>query len=270
VESIRRRLIIILIASFVLTVACESDAIPDEKIEHEGIVAQLRAKGLENIVIPHRIDDFDRMKMVQQMGFTGWELDLVFYSDSNKTYFSVKHNQDSTQAPSFEEYLEKVDFKTQKKLWLDIKNINTSNFANMKSHLDSLNSAFDLKDIAIIESNNKTTQMALFSAEDWHTAYYLPYWNIIKWIDNNDTIAQLNYANELSQQLQYQNSSSISFDVLCYPFVKGFLEQKISKDIIYHCWDLSLDLGDSNFIVKYFEKDYASDSRIKTVLIPIH
>ena len=110
-EAIRRSLIIMLIASFVLTVACESDAIPDEQIEHEGIVAQLRAKGLENIVIPHRIDDFERMKMVQQMGFTGWELDLVFYTDSNKTYFSVKHNQDSTQVPSFEEYLEKIDFK---------------------------------------------------------------------------------------------------------------------------------------------------------------
>ena len=268
-EAIRRILIIMLIASFVLTVACELDAIPDEQIVHEGIVAQLRAKGLENIVIPHRIDDFERMKMVQQMGFTGWELDLVFYSDSNKSYFSVKHNQDSTQVPSFEEYLGKVDFKTQKKLWLDIKNINSSNFVKVKSRLDSLNSVFDLKDIAIIESNNKTAQMALFSTENWHTAYYLPYWNIIKWIDNNDTIAQLNYANELSQQLQKQNSSSISFDVLCYPFVKGFLEKKISNDIVYHCWDLSLNLGDSNFIEMYFEKDYASDSRIKTVLIPI-
>ncbi|RLD68032.1 MAG: hypothetical protein DRI84_00825 [Bacteroidetes bacterium] len=260
---------VVLITSFFLAVSCESDSIPDEPIELEGIVEQLKANGLENIVIPHRIDDFERMKMVQQMGFTAWELDLVFYTDSSKSYFSVKHNQDSTQAPTLKEYLAKVDFDVQKKLWLDIKNINTTNFTEVKLQLDSLDVLYKLKDVAIIESDNRTVQMALLSAENWHTAYYLPYWNIVKWIDNNDTIAQLNYANELSQQLQDQKSSSISFDVLCYPFVKGYLEKKISKNIVYHCWDLSLDLGDTNFIEKYLEQHYAADSRIKTVLIPI-
>lgn len=41
---------------------------------------------------------------------------------------------------------------------------------------------------------------------------------------------------KIAKQLEIQNVAAISFDSRLYPFVKIFLESKLSKDIVYHSW----------------------------------
>ena len=257
----------IIISAVLVATACKKDKVIQKQIVGNGLIETIRNNNLENIIIPHRINSFPRIEMVQNLGFRGWELDLNYYIENGLPTFRVKH--DYFLSPTLEEYLKKANLKNVDKLWFDIKNLNAQNFSGIKLRINQLDSMFNLKNRIIFETSNTSIMLKYFSEKGWHTTYYLPFWTIDKWIENNDTIAQKQYAISLTQQLHMQEVEAISFDVSCYSFVKQFLEDKIPSTIVYHTWDLSLKLNDQDFIDMYKKKVYSKDTRIKTVLIPI-
>jgi hypothetical protein len=265
--SIKHLLSVVVLA--IMVTACKVDNASQTSPNDSTLIKSIRKNNLENIVIPHRIDDLARMQMVQKLGFRAWELDLNYYMEDSVPVFRVKHNHDSLQAPTLEEYLRQANLNQVDKLWFDIKNLKKENFEGIALRMHQLDSIFDLKNRIIFESSNTSDILKYFREEGWQTTYYLPYLSINKWINANDTIAQMQYAESLSHQLVMQKVAAISFDVTCYPFVKEYLEDQIPAKIVYHSWDLSLKLNDPNFLKKYKEKKYSADHRIKTVLIPI-
>ncbi len=260
---------LVLVVSAIVVTACNMDNASQSQSKESALIESIRDNDLENVVIPHRIDDLSRMQMVQKLGFRAWELDLNYYLEGETSVFRVKHNHDSLQAPTLEEYLRQAHLENVDKLWFDVKNLTNDNFEGIALRMQQLDSIFGLKNRVIFESSNTSMVLKQFREDGWQTAYYLPYWSIDKWIKANDTTAQKQYAESLSQQLEMQNVVAISFDVTCYPFVKEYLENIIPVDIVYHTWDLSLKLNDPKFIEKYKEKSYSKDARIRTVLIPI-
>ena len=260
---------LLVVVSAMVVAACKMDNASQSQSKKSALIESIRNNDLDNIVIPHRIDNLARMQMVQKLGFRAWELDLNFYLEDSVPVFRVKHNRDSLHAPSLEEYLRQANLENVDKLWFDVKNLTNDNFEGIVLQMHQLDSRFDLKNRVIFESSNKSEILKYFRDNGWHTAYYLPYLSINKWIEEKDTTAQLQYAESLSHQLVMQDIAAISFDVSCYSFVKEYLENQISTDIVYHTWDLSLKLNDQKFIEKYKKKVYSKDARIKTVLIPI-
>ncbi|MCK5856116.1 MAG: hypothetical protein KAG64_01425 [Bacteroidales bacterium] len=254
--------------SILLIVLLSISSCTKRENEQVGIVERLKNNNLHNIVIPHRINSTKRVSMVHNLGFNAWELDLNFYQD-NGDYFKVQHDKNLLPAPLFSEYLTSVAIYPLTKLWLDTRGVNNSNYDFILKRFSYIDSIYHIKDIAIIETSFKSKEFSEFRNRGWHTSYYLPYQDVNQLIADGDTTAQEFYANLLAIQLSAQNVSAISFDVSCYSFVIDFLEKRISNDIVYHCWDLSLNLSHQEFIRQYKEKEYSKNSRIKTVLIPI-
>jgi hypothetical protein len=264
-----RYLLIIASSIIIVVTACKKDDALQNQLTGTALIESIRNNNLENIIIPHHIDDYTRLIMVQNLGFRAWELDLNYFFEGGRPIIKVKHNYDFFLSPSLEEYLRIAKLENVDKLWFDVKNMDAQNFSGILLRMHQLDSIFDLKNRVIFESSNNSNLLKTFRENGWHTAYYLPDYKIDEWIIENDTSAQKQYAESLIQQLYMQDVSSISFNVSCYSFVKDYLENEIQIDIVYHTWDLSLKLNDLNFIDKYKKKVYSKDPRIKTVLIPI-
>ena len=234
------------------------------------LIEKLIAASLEGKVIPHRINTKEHLIEIQNEGFRVWELDLVFYSTGTENYFLVQHGADTSISISLYDYLSIANMDKVIKLWFDVKNLNDSNLYAALNRLNFLDSTFDISRRIILESKIKNPELKIFRKYNWHTSYYIPYEQIEDWIDNNDTIAQYNYGQILSNQLLMQDIAAVSFDVTCYSFVKKYLEPYISYNLVYHSWDMTLSLKEKDFIRNYFEKDYSDDNRVKTVIIPYH
>jgi len=264
-----RYLLFTVFSTLIVVTACNKDDALQNQLTGTALIESIRNNNLENIIIPHHIDDYTRLIMVQNLGFHAWELDLNYFIEGGQPVIRVKHNYDFFLSPSLEEYLRITKLENVEKLWFDVKNMDAQNFSGIALRMHQLDSIFDLKNRVIFESSDNSNLLKIFRENGWHTAYYLPDYKIEEWIIEKDTTAQKQYAESLIEQLHMQDVSSISFDVSCYSFVKEYLENKIQTDIVYHTWDLSLKLNDLDFIDKYKKKVYSKDARIKTVLIPL-
>ena len=250
-------------------VSCGIDKSDNQEGKDAKVVQQIKEHNLENLVIPHRINSLNRLRKVQKMGFSSWELDLVFYIEEGKAVFRVKHDDDSLTAVCLREYLQNTELNEVEKLWFDVKNINENTIQGVYNCLEQIDESFEIKHRVILETNYKGTSFKIFHDAGWHTSYYLPYFTINDWIKSGDSTSQRNYAIKLIKQINEQELSAISFDVICYPFVKKYLKEKLNEKIVYHTWDMSLSLDDRLVIEKYLVQPYVENKLIKTVLIPI-
>jgi hypothetical protein len=141
--SIKHLLSVVVLA--IMVTACKVDNASQTSPNDSTLIKSIRKNNLENIVIPHRIDDLARMQMVQKLGFRAWELDLNYYMEDSVPVFRVKHNHDSLQAPTLEEYLRQANLNQVDKLWFDIKNLKKENFEGIALRMHQLDSIFDLK-----------------------------------------------------------------------------------------------------------------------------
>ena len=108
-----------------------------------------------------------------------------------------------------------------------------------------------------------------FSEAGWKTSYYLPTGYLLDLVKNNNLNGLNSMANKIAKLTVKSKVSAISFDDKLYPFVKKYIEPKISKNIIYHTW-WGPELFDNNFQNKLINKPFYSDSRLKTILVSFY
>ncbi|MCK5846901.1 MAG: hypothetical protein KAG84_05645, partial [Bacteroidales bacterium] len=133
--------------------------------------------------------------------------------------------------------------------------------------LDYLDSKYDLKKVLIVESSTLDSSLSLVSEHGYHSSYYLSYKIINKLIADENITEMESYSLKISEQIVLQKVKAVSFDVSCYTFVTNYLIPKIDSNIVFHTWDLSLSLVDSNLINNIENKNYIDCKRIKTVLV---
>ncbi len=213
-------------------------------------------------VLIHRVDSIGKANDISNDGYSSFEIDIIF---DKRGFFKVGHERD-TKGITLQEYLIFMQNRGGiTKIWLDIKNLNISNYIGILKRLEYLDRKYHIKNRAIVESDIKTKEFRLFLDNGWQTSYYLPTDVILKYIKSSDTTKLTEAAKSLNHQFDSQKVDAISFDSRLYPFVKEYLEPVISKSIIYHTW-YGPDIYDSRFETKLKNGTVYRDTRVKTIL----
>lgn len=219
----------------------------------------LRDTNQSKRIFPHRVDSLGKLHDIWNDGFRAFEIDVHFSKKENVFY--VGH--DSTNSLSLKFFLENIDASKIERIWLDFKNLNNKNAMNALKYLNTLDKQFHIKNKFIVESGTILPFFSNFSNDGWHTSYYLPTNDILAIIHNQDEMEKKSKV--ISKQLEIQKVSAVSFDDRLYPFVKQYLEPKISQNIVYHIW-YAPPLYSATFKKDLQNSKLYQDTRIKTLL----
>jgi len=213
-------------------------------------------------IFPHRVDSIGKLKEIWQSGFRSFEVDVLF--DSKHNLFQVGHNE-GVMGVSLERFLSSVDAAAIQKVWLDFKNLDQHNLQKTISRLRYLDSKFHIKQKCIVESGTKGVFFKQLREEGWHTSYYLPTAKILSLLKeaNDQKLYQL--GTSIALQVKAQDVSAVSFDRALYPFVKKYLEMKLSENMVYHIW-FTVSLENSSFQSELQRDPLYHIQRIKTLL----
>ena len=215
-----------------------------------------------NRIFPHRVNSLGKWAEAYFAGHRAFEIDLLIRENDEGTHFEVGHDENAMSGISLDSFLTAVNSTGILKIWLDMKNLNPDNLSKVLDRLIYLDGKFELKDKLIVESSIRSDAFRDISKAGFHTSYYLP--TGLQELNSKEMIAR---CGQIQQQIKLQDVSAISFDIALYPLVQKYIESGISSEIIYHTWDLSLQLGDSTFQSKLKEKGYLNDARIKSILV---
>lgn len=216
-------------------------------------------------VIPHRINSTGKLADVWQTGYRSFEVDILF-EQGEPDFFLVGHEK-KTSGKLFNDFLASVNVDEIKKIWLDLKNLSTNNYLDVLQALEELDQRYALKNRIILESGTTHTWFSLFRQHGWHTSYHAPTGKIVKLLKNGDTIGMEDLAKIMADQTVTQNVAAVSFDHRAYPFIKTYLEPKLSENVVYHS-RYGPTISNGKFVDALNRTPIFQDRRIKTILVP--
>ncbi len=214
-------------------------------------------------IFPHRVNSIGKLHDIWRDGFRSFEVDIIYNDHSGS--FQVGH--DKPGSINLENLLLSIDYINIQRIWLDMKIITNHNYMGIIKRLEYLNDKYYIKDKVILEFGMTLPLIKIFSENGWHTSYYLPTNEILKYLNHNDKKSLINIASQTARQSKEQKLSAISFDIRLNTFVRKYLEPLISSDIVYHTW-LGPKLRSINFQSKLLNNNLYSNKRVKTILIP--
>jgi len=226
-------------------------------------VAWLKENQLMTRIMPHRVNTIGKLKYVKKYGFDSYEIDVLLKTVNGKQSLMVGHGNKTLTDKTLEDFLRESSNDLEYKIWVDVKNLNASNINNMESKLNELEDKYSISKNVIIESKIRDQSFSTLSENKFHTSYYLPT-NLGK---DEDESRLKNRALQIAKQIKLQKVKAISFDKIVYPFVKEHLEPLIDKSIVYHTWDLQLNIKKPTFIEAIQTKAYFKDKRVETILV---
>lgn len=129
---------------------------------------------LNSKVYPHRVNTIGKLSDVLYSGCTSFEVDVIFKQDDGSPYFEIGHDNGSLSGIRLEDFLIKLKASTIDKIWLDIKNLEESNFTALKKRLVELDVMYDLHSNVIVESTSTLTDFSDLRDLGIHTSFYIP------------------------------------------------------------------------------------------------
>jgi len=220
--------------------------------------------GVNQTVLPHRMDSIGKLKEGIRDGYYSFEIDLRFTGDM----LEVGHDSTSMSGESFEAYLNAIDVSQIKKIWLDMKNPNQENIQSILSILNGLDKKHHFKGKTIFESQDIGDVLKIAKQNGFHTSFYLPVQEIQELMKRSNVEQSKAFGKQLIEKINRMKVSAISFDVRIYPFVKTYIEAGIGPKVVFHVWDLSIPLYTHDFFTRIENTEYLADKRVNTVLYP--
>ncbi|MBT8398935.1 MAG: sulfatase-like hydrolase/transferase, partial [Rhodothermia bacterium] len=209
-------------------------------------------------LIPHRLNSLGAVRAALSSGMTGFEIDVYFRKSGE--YFEVGHDSSAMSGLNLEQFLQVATNYRVEKLWLDIKNAASSDLRALRSELLRLDKMFGLQQVAIVESSSRADDWSDIQTAGFGTSYYIDFEAAVS-SDPEE------WAQDIARIVQNTGVSAISFDARAYQLVKNHLEPLLSRDIIYHVWDLTLFLKNPYFQELLEERVFYEDQRVQTLLI---
>jgi len=124
-------------------------------------VMKLISEGLDERVIPHRINYIDTLYSVLDNGIRSLEIDLIFREGYG--FFEIGHDELDATGVKFDIFLNILQNYEIKKIWLDVKNLSDANIDVIITELERLDSIYIIKNISIIESSDTTNNFKKLS-----------------------------------------------------------------------------------------------------------
>lgn len=184
----------------------------------------------------HRANTVFKANQGLRFGISGLEVDLFFMDNNGKTQLWIGHDNTSMTGLSFQDYLSalvrKPDF-----LWLDIKNMTPDNAESICNELTELDKLFDLKSMALVESD-QIRELTNFVKKGWQASFYLP-WQAIQ-----DAVKNKNdkFLKQVVERVREHNIPAVSFDLIAeQQNQKKFLPLLSQEILVYgrtleHSW----------------------------------
>ena len=214
-------------------------------------------------IFPHKVNSVAKLQDLWQDGLRAFEVDLRF-GDYKQDVFIVGHDLGDSNI-SFEQMLLQVEPAQIKKIWLDVKNLNKSNYQKVLKRLRYLDNLFNIKKKAIIETPKAEAFITEFTKAGWHMSYYMPNSLIANLWSKKDEDAMQELANKILQQVKAFEFSAISFTSPEYAYVNKYLSKSLPEDLVFHIWSLP-PLRRPSFQADILDNQLYLDRRIKTLL----
>lgn len=220
-------------------------------------------------VIPSIVNSVGKLKQMWQDGYRGFEVD-VYYKES-RDCFIVGHDAATMGNMCFVDFISHVDSRQATKIWMDLKNLPSSNIDKIIARLKYLEKTTGLREEFIIESHTVKDDFSRISRAGYHTSYYLPTEMLTHAIRRNNQTYLTERANSIAAQVVRQEVYAISFQEQLYPFVENYLQELLPKHIVFHTWKGGvggrLYLTEENFMKNLQSRAYYRDERVKTILV---
>lgn len=134
---------------------------------------------LDDKLWAHRILDPNSLNSLSDE-FIGYEIDVYF--DNERKKFKISHHGESNNY-SLSTYLNEIKDLNNVKLWIDFKNLDSSNVKSSVIILDEIANQHDVKSNIIIESKN-INLLSLYKLNGFYISYWLPNFHFIKSVFN--------------------------------------------------------------------------------------
>lgn len=215
----------------------------------------------------HRVNSLGKLAQAAPL-FAGIELDLVF--DPATSRFEVRHPPVESTGLVLEEVLTTLDRGAlDTRLWLDLKNLTTSNAPAVLTRLLELDDRFGLKKKAIIETGHTGKGVSQIARAGFYVSYYLPTKEIAQALQANDREQLKELEDRVSATVRRHEARAISFA----HGVRGFVEKYLASlseelDLDHLTWALGLKPSSDEFASRLTPITFGNP-RLKVVLVTL-
>lgn len=194
-----------------------------------------------------------QMALAIDTALGGIELDVYF--DTSKTIFFVYHDSSNISDTKLETVLEASRNK-EVSVWLDFKNLNSSNVAPSLEHLNSIRQQFNLEDKMIVESS-KAELLSAFCEQGFYTSYYTPFFNPYQ----EDEQTLLSFIDSITYATKKYKVNSLSGYYFQAPFLRKYF-----PNFPILTWT---DQPSLSLVANVFNRQLLADEMIPVVLYPV-
>lgn len=161
------------------------------------------------------VNTVNRMYLVNKNS-SGFECDVYFNIQQNE--FEVHHDPDKATGTMLQDLLKHYQQQNlTASLWLDFKNLNSSNAFAALSRLMQLRKDFNLKDKILVESSQANILTA-FADSGFFTSYYTPMFNPYKINDAEKKI----WADSIAASIKNSKVDALSGYYFQYPYLHHY------------------------------------------------
>ena len=232
-------------------------------------IKQLEENNALKRAIPSIVNSVGKLKEVWRDGYRGFEVD-IYYKEA-RNCFVVGHDAATRGNMCFVDFISHVDSKRAEKIWLDLKNLPSSNIDKIIARLKHVEKVTGLKKELIIESHTIKDNFNLLSKAGYHTSYYLPTEALTHALKRSNQEHLKDLARSIATQVIRQRVHAISFQEQLYLFVENYLQELLPKHIVFHTWKGGvggrLYLTEENFLKNLKSRKYYTNERVKTILV---
>ena len=166
----------------------------------------------------HRCNSIQKMDEMDEK-YQNIEVDVVFRKDS---IFDISHDIDTSFNCSLDSFLGQID-KTNRKIWIDLKNLTYTNYRKVYTKLEQLIKEYSISKSQLILESPKADLLQYFTNKGYYTSMY------IKFKKPSDLSAQeIDYYISLLQKVADRKMvSALSFPYWWYTEIKDKLNRPI-------------------------------------------
>ncbi len=233
--------------------------------------AAIAASNRTGRVIPKSVNTLGKLADIWRQGYRGIEV-YVMANEPGGLQPVLPEVGIGSNPTTLEDLLAAVPNAQMQKVLINLSGVSERNRQQASKYLKTLDSAFDLKDRAVLETDASGEALNTLSQDGWHVSYIIPAAEIAAVLDSSDENRLQAQAAKLVQQIEDQierhQISAISFDAKYFSFVKSHIEPQLSTGLFYHVKELSNRLYHPGFYWNLSQQDYYADDKVKTISAP--
>jgi hypothetical protein len=208
----------------------------------------LKQTGQKKRIVPQKVNTLAKLNDIINEGFSIFEADIwvqaesdaILYLGENKRHLGLE----------LERFLQKIQHYQTDKILFSIHHVTNTSIHDILKKLKSLDKQYHLKHKVFLRTDHLQLLTQL-KQQGWYVAYDIHDQQLTKSIKKNDMATMESIAQKFALDVNKLQLKDLSFKKDLYPWVKKYLEPKLTSITYYHV---------SSFVPLY---EYGFESKIK-------